>query len=90
MKANEVLAASGARLQLRTAEFDRRAREVFGGDISDAKVAERLGMDKVSLSLMRNGHRWASRRFVESACSALAAEPDDLFEVVEVAQGGAE
>lgn len=89
MKANEVLAASGARLQLKTAEFDRRAREVFGEDISDSQVAERLGMDKASLSMMRRGQRWASRRFVESACASLNAQPDDLFEVVDVTQAGA-
>ena len=77
-----VVAARAKRVRLNTSAFDRVAREAFGVD-SDAKVAERLGMDKASLSLVRQGRRDAPHSMVIRVQQEIpGADLDEIFQVL--------
>lgn len=78
------VAARGKRLRLKTDQFDQRAREVFG-DEPDYRIAERLGIDNSSFSLIRKGKRYAPTSLVNRVTAAMpGVDLDELFEVVDV------
>lgn len=50
---------------------------------TDASLAEVMGIDAGNLSRVLRGKQQPGPKFIASLCSALEAELDDLFEVVD-------
>lgn len=50
---------------------------------TDAALAEVMGIDAGNLSRVLRGKQQPGAKFIASLCSALEAELDDLFEVVQ-------
>lgn len=74
-----------ARLRLKTPEFDLLARARFGVE-TDRDVAQRLGVNKTNLSLMRNGHMQPGEILIVRIMTGLNCRFEDVFEITEVAQ----
>lgn len=68
-------------MRLRKAAFDAAADAKYGADTPDWRIAEALGTDKSSLSLLRHGHRQPSTEFIANVLHAFGdATFEDLFE----------
>lgn len=54
------------------------------GLTTDAALAERMGVDAGNLSRVLGGKQQPGPKFIASLCTALEADLDDLFEIVDV------
>ena len=64
-------------------EMLRKIR-AWKGIKTDAALAEAMGIDAGNLSRVLRGQQQPGPKFIAALCSALDAELDDLFEVVDV------
>lgn len=69
-----------ATLRLRADRLTRRRR--LAGLQSDAVLADRMGVNRTSVTRVLSGEQQPGQRFIAALCTALAADLDELFEVV--------